>query len=146
MISTLAKAKKAGFTLVELVIVIVVLGILSAVAIPRFFDFSTDAREAAAKGSLGGVRSAIANSYAASALPSNGGVATYPTLIELTTPGTVMAQALPDNPYDTTAPSNDVRDATGDATGTTSGAEAWAYNPATGEFWANSSTAGENNF
>ena len=51
---------KSGFTLVELVIVIVVLGILSAVAIPRFLNFTGDANQAACKGALGGTRSAIA--------------------------------------------------------------------------------------
>ncbi len=148
MISTLAKAKKSGFTLVELVIVIVVLGILSAVAIPRFFDFSGDANEAAAMGSLGGVRSAIGNFYAHSATPSGGGVATYPTLAELTTPGTVMAQTIPDNPYSTSAVKNAVVAGTTAGTPVTAGTTGgWCYNAATGEFWADTASgAGEAGF
>ncbi len=148
MRTRLVSSSKSGFTLVELVIVIVVLGILSAVAIPRFFDFTGDAKQAAVKGALGGVRSAIANSYAHSVTPSGGGSAAYPTLVELNTPGTVMAQAIPDNPYSTSAVKNavilGVTKGTPVTAGTTGG---WCYNPTTGQFWADTASgAGEAGF
>lgn len=42
--------KQRGFTLIELVMVIVILGILAVIAVPRFIDLREDAREAAAQG------------------------------------------------------------------------------------------------
>ena len=65
MMTALNNKRQQGFTLIELVMVIVILGILSAFALPRFADFGGDAESATRQGILGAVRSATSITRAA---------------------------------------------------------------------------------
>lgn len=65
IIDGLKKTNQNGFTLIELIMVIVILGILSAFALPKFADFSGQAEKSSIEGASGGMRSASAIAHAA---------------------------------------------------------------------------------
>lgn len=72
-----------GFTLIEIIMVIVLLGIIAAIAIPKYVDLKTAAVDATLEGLKGGLTSAAAIGYADLAI--NTSAATYPTQDQINT-------------------------------------------------------------
>ncbi len=139
--------------------VILLVGILAAVAIPEFVDFRTDAKNAATQGALGGWRAAIAVARAAIALREDSLAPTYPVITEVRSnaynashpvlTGTAVldkSAGIPKNPWTlSTLPAShfsSVADCTGSTQGdvlaTPADDRGWCYNPSNGTIWANS--------
>ncbi len=72
---------RRGFTFIELVLLIAVVGILAVVALPKFLNLSGDADEAAREGVASAVRSGIAL-YRANDVATRGGAGSYPQSLE----------------------------------------------------------------
>jgi general secretion pathway protein G len=143
------KRKNKGFTLVEILIVVIILGILAAIVIPQFTEASNDARVSALVSDLQTVRSQV-ELYKIQHLDDypgtvNGTWAIGNFVTHLTSKTDMNGQAggtlgpylqkFPTNPFNASAT---VRDATGASDPNTEvGADGWWFNSTTGNFGVN---------
>lgn len=142
----LTRTRRNAFTLVELVAVMVVLAVLAGVAMPKYFNYADKAKTSALQGSLGGLRTGIANFFANA---TTVGTPAYPVMADWNTAGGVMQESLPPNPYNNL---NNVRriNSLADANNRVvrnANQFGWNYyfdnaaNPPVAIIWANSNTA-----
>ncbi len=119
-------SKKKGFTLIEMVFVVIVLAILAAFTLPTFHTLQEGARMSAVKGALKQMRGGIATWHAKGV--ASGGSGRFPTLEELTS--LAMPSGIPANPYNNSkVVVAGIKEGQNNSVG-------WIYNPETGEIYS----------
>jgi general secretion pathway protein G len=154
----IVKARR-GFTLVEILIVVIILGILAAIVIPQFTNASNDARKSSLTSQLQTLRSQI-QLYSLQHLDQYppllvaGGATAWDNMTVKTNPDHTVTGTPQLGPYLQAAPTNSLNSnsSVGIVTGTTdygsggvanaSGNVGWVFNTTTGKIWATSARFG----
>jgi prepilin-type N-terminal cleavage/methylation domain-containing protein len=89
--------KKAGFTMVEIIAVLVIIGIMAAVAAPKFINMAGKARVKASQSGINEAKAALSVAYAKAYLDNDG---TAPTVAEVVTAADFDSGALPESDID----------------------------------------------
>lgn len=149
-----ARRRRAGFTLIEILIVVVIMAVLAATIIPQFSSSTNDAKVSTAQFNLAMMRSQVqlyslhhngvlptgANNLQQFTTPTdvNGNLSTT-QLPSSTYPYGPYCQQIPVNPF---TGSNTVTVFTGTGTPTASGSTTagWIYSPTTGQLWIDNAT------
>ena len=131
---------RKGFTLVEILIVVIILGILAAIVIPQFTEASNDARESALTSDLQTLRSQL-ELYRVQHLDTYPGANMVTQLTSKTDMNGTVDPAGTLGPYLQKFPTNsfvtngNTVDTSGAVAGTAVANVGWAYNPTTGQIW-----------
>jgi prepilin-type N-terminal cleavage/methylation domain-containing protein len=154
----MSRQKFQGFTLVEILIVVVIMAVLAAVVVPQFAGSTDDAKRSTAEFNLGSVRSVIQTFRAhheGIKPPFPSGATTIEALTKETNVAGVVTTGGPLGPYLVNMPENPytgkatVKAVTTPGTApvaanvTTGNAGGWIYDSSTGNIWLDSNTQGE---
>ena len=127
-------SSQSGFTLIELIMVIVILAILGAVAIPKYVDLSSDAKSANESGVVAGVRAGLTTFFVD---PARGNRTSYPASLDVAAATGLCTTAKPC--FDVVLSQGGITDQWEKLTATTyrspvNGTNIWTYTVATGNF------------
>lgn len=129
----MSKKSEKGFTLIELIMVMVILAVLGSVALPQYVDLRSEARTSAEQGVSGGVRAGIITFFVD---PARGNRTSYPTTLDSAT----NAACSQSNPcFGTVLQQGGITADWTKLTSTTyrssvNGTNVWTYTPSTGSF------------
>lgn len=106
MLNRIYSPVQRGFTLIELILVMSIIGVLAVSALPKFIDITGSARRAARDGVVGAVRSGVAL-YRANDMVTNGSSGNYPTTLDInadasacsTCFSTILSTGIPDSSW-----------------------------------------------